>query len=242
MTYCLGVKLKSGLLAMSDSCITTGSQSSTASKLRVYQRGSDFIFLMTSGLRSVRDKVLCYFDDWFSVNESRLPNRLYEVVNAFGEQLKRVAKEDRDYLQSSGYDFNLNAIVGGKFANDSQAGMYLVYPEGNWIEVTESTPYAIIGNSGYGTPILARTLSYDSTLKFALKTGFLSFDSTRKSANDVDYPLDVLIYNQELKSLQKQRLDEEQMRGTSEQWEKLVTESVRSMDDTWMEAFALESS
>ena len=86
--------------------------------------------------------------------------------------------------------------------------LYLLYPEGNWIEIGEGSPFTIIGNSGYGKPILNRALNYESSLRFAFKTGFLSFDSTRVSANDVGYPIDVALYPRDSFKLEQHRLEE----------------------------------
>ena len=62
MTYCLGIKLKTGLVAVADTRITSGSETTTAKKVFVHKYGSYPIFIMTSGLRSVRDKVITYFE------------------------------------------------------------------------------------------------------------------------------------------------------------------------------------
>ena len=79
-------------------------------------------------------------------------------------------------------------------ANDKEHMLFLVYPQGSWVEIGKGTPYQIIGSPAYDKPILDRTLQYSDSLKFALKVGVLAFDSTRISAADVDSPLDVAIY------------------------------------------------
>ncbi len=48
--------------------------------------------------------------------------------------------------------------------------------------------------AGYGKPILDRTLHYQDPMRFAPKVGCLAFDSTRISAVNVDFPLDVVLY------------------------------------------------
>jgi putative proteasome-type protease len=68
---------------------------------------------MTSGLRSVRDKAITYFNEVLS-EQDRSFNKLYKAVNAFGEQVKRVAQEDKPSILAAGMHFNLNAIVGGQ--------------------------------------------------------------------------------------------------------------------------------
>ena len=193
MTYCLGIRVRRGLVAIADTRITSGTETTTAKKVSIHSNEHGTIFLMTSGLRSIRDKAVTYFEEILET-EGHEYDKMYNVVNSFGRQLRRVAKEDKAPLAESGLSFNLFTIVGGKLAQDKTHKMYLLYPEGNWIEIGEATPFTIIGNSGYGKPFLNRTLNYESSIRFALKTGFLSFDSTRVSANDVGYPIDVVIY------------------------------------------------
>lgn len=230
MTYCLGIKLRKGLVAIADTRITSGSDTTTAKKVFVHKYGKYPIFIMTSGLRSVRDKVICYFQELLDEKEGF--DKMYQAVNELGKQIKRVAEEDRAVLAKSGISFNIYTIVGGQMAKDEEPKLYLLYPEGNWIEIGESTPFMIIGNSGYGKPVLQRTLNYDSSLEFALKTGFLSFDSTRVSANDVGFPIDVLIFNKETFELEEHRLEEKDLKEITTFWAKRLKESVNAIPDS----------
>ena len=61
--------------------------------------------------------------------------------------MRRVIKEDKAALEEAGYGFNLFSIMGGQLAHDAEHKLYLIYPQGNWVEVTESTPYYVIGES-----------------------------------------------------------------------------------------------
>jgi len=58
MTFCVGMKVQDGLVGIADTRITTGTEYITARKLTIHQHGKHSIFIMTSGLRSVRDKAL----------------------------------------------------------------------------------------------------------------------------------------------------------------------------------------
>ena len=234
MTYCLGIKLKEGIVALSDTRITSGNETSTAEKYKIFQEGHQKIFIMTSGLRSVRDKALTYFSEILSHKLDEY-EKLYQAVNAFGEQIKRVAIEDKRSLVESGLEFNINTIVGGQLSGDKEHKLYLLYPEGNWIEIGNGYPFTIIGNSGYGTPVLRRTVTYNSSIPFALKTGFLSFDSTRVSANDVGYPLDVVIYRKDSAEIRVKRFLEEDLRSISNLWGQKLTQAVSEVPDEWIE-------
>ena len=141
----------------------------------------------------MRDKTLTYFEE--SLEDSDVEfDRLYKAVNNFSEQLRRVAEEDKAVLEAADYRFDLNVLVGGQLRHDKEHKLYLVYPQGNWVEIGAGTPYCIIGESGYGKPILDRTLKFSDSIPFALKVGCLAFDSTRISAANVDFPIDVIIY------------------------------------------------
>lgn len=234
MTFCLGIKLKEGLVAIADTRLTSGSETTTAKKIYVNEHGGHSLFVMTSGLRSVRDKALTYFKEVIEESKEGTFNKMYKAVNAFGNEVRRVATEDKESLNAAGLDFNLNAIVGGQLEGDSESKLFLLYPQGNWVEIGEATPFVIIGNSGYGKPILNRVIKYDTPMQFALKTGFLSFDSTRKSANDVDYPIDVIIYKNNSFNVKEHRFEKEDLQEVSLSWEKMLSESVNKIPDDWM--------
>jgi len=233
MTYCLGIKAASGLVAIADTRLTSGTEVSTNRKVSVHQLEHHSLFIMTSGLRSVRDKAITYFREVIAEKDQSF-NKLYKAVNAFGEQVRRVAKEDRHSLETAGLHFNLNAIVGGQLEDDDEHKLYLLYPEGNWVEVGTGSPFVIIGNSGYGKPLLYRNLTYQSSLQEALKIGYLSFDATRVSANDVDFPLDVVIYPKDSFRFTEHRLEKEDMDGVSHQWSALLNNSVQKLPNDWM--------
>ncbi len=234
MTYCLGIRVKKGLVALADTRISSGSETTTAKKISIHSNKHGSLFLMTSGLRSIRDKAVVYFEEVME-KEGKQYDKMYNVVNAFGSQLRRVASEDKDALAASGLSFNLFTIVGGKLSQDKEHKLYLLYPEGNWIEIGKATPFTIIGNSGYGKPILNRTLDYDSSIRFSLKTGFLSFDSTRVSASDVGFPIDVVIYKEETGELIEKRYEEKDLEGISSIWGDKLSQIIKEIPEDWID-------
>jgi len=130
--------------------------------------------------------------------------------------------------------FNLFTIVGGQLKDDDEHKLYLLYPEGNWVEVGQNTPFVIIGNSGYGKPILNRTLTYETSMSIALKTAFLSFDSTRVSANDVDFPIDVVLYKKDSFQMQEHRFEKEDLAKISELWAQELQAALQNIPEDWM--------
>jgi putative proteasome-type protease len=134
-----------------------------------------------------------------------------------------------------GLSFNLSAIVGGQLEKDKEHKLFLIYPEGNWIEVSEGSPFIIIGNSGYGKPILYRNINYNTPLDEVLRLGFLAFDSTRVSANDVDFPLDVLLYEKDSFNIVDHTYDKHDLEHISFQWNALLKNSVQKLPVDWID-------
>ena len=233
MTYCLAIKVKEGLVAIADTRITSGTDTTQKKKVYIEQRDKYSLFIMTSGLRSVRDKAVQYFKELLEEGENH--NKLYKAVNAFGAQVKRVAKEDRAELEQSGLKFNLHTIIGGQLKDDDEHKLFLLYPEGNWVELGEGAPFVVIGNSGHGKAILNRTLTSESSMHLALKTGFLSFDSTRASANDVDFPIDVVLYQNNTFSMVEHRYGKKDLENISDQWAEELKKALDNIPEEWME-------
>jgi putative proteasome-type protease len=232
MTYCLGIKVKEGLLAIADTRITSGTDTTIKKKITIEQKDKFSLFIMTSGLRSVRDKALVYFTELMETTEY---NKLYKAVNAFGEQIKRVAEEDRASLEKAGFKFDLNTIIGGQLKDDDEHKLFLLYPEGNWVELGNGAPYVIIGNSGHGKAILNRILDENSSLQLSLKTGFLSFDSTRVSSNNVDFPIDVAIYNRDSFHIIEKRYEKKDLEYISAQWAEELKSALEHIAEDWMD-------
>lgn len=240
MTFCLGITVEDGLVGLADTRITAGNEMTTAQKLSTYETESGAVFFMTSGLRSVRDKVATYFEEAL---ESGPPlDKLYKAVNIFSDLVRRVAREDREYLEASGLTFNIHVIMAGQFKGDATHKLYLIYPQGNWVEITPGTPYHIIGETGYGKPVLDRTLKHADSINFALKVGCLAFDSTRISAAGVDFPLDVVVYSKGSFNLVEHRFEQSDLAHISTWWQERLRESVHALPSEWIDAIAAKLS
>ncbi|WP_114395639.1 peptidase [Oleisolibacter albus] len=238
MTYCLGIKIREGLIALSDGRITAGSQVSAARKVAMVGLGEARFFVMTSGLRSVRDKTLAYLRRDIARREAEKPapfSSMLDAVTAFARCLRTVAAEDRAALEESGLSFNLHAIIGGRLSADAEPTIYLVYPEGNWIEVDDRTPYLSIGSTAYGKPILDRALRPETSMRTALKLAYLSFDSSRTSSADVGYPIDMLTFSTETGHWREGQFDYEELLAQRRWWNEQITElATRLPDGPWL--------
>ncbi|MEO7767992.1 MAG: hypothetical protein ABIS01_11220 [Ferruginibacter sp.] len=233
MTYCLGIKVKEGLVGISDTRISAGTSTTVKKKVLVVQNDHTSFFIMTSGLRSVRDKAVHYFKEL--IDTGIIYDKMYKAVNEFGEQIKRVANEDGEALTRSGYKFNLNAIVGGQLKGDEEHKLFLLYSEGNWVELDQGSPYAIIGNSGQGKAILNRVVNENITMRQALKAGYLSFDSTRVSSNDVEFPIDVVLYKKNSFHMTENRYEYNELEKISALWNEKLKRSLDEIPEEWMQ-------
>lgn len=235
MTFCLGINLEDGLVGLADTRVLAGRESTTAKKVATYQGPGFSFFIMNSGLRSLRDKALLYFEDAFS-KQTSVRERLFKVVNLFGAQVRRVAEEDARVLKEVDLSFNIHALIGGQMSSDSHHRLYLVYPEGNWVEIGQDTPYQIIGNSGFGKPILERSLTYTDPLLYAFKLGILAFDATRLCASDVDFPIDLLLYTPGSYEMIEHRYGREELAQISSWWQDRMRRAVDELPSPWVES------
>src|SRR5579863_4519561 len=235
MTFCLGITVEQGLIAIADTRLIAGNEYLVAKKTASYQGPGFAFFVMNSGLRSLRDKVLLYFEEAFA-RDTTARGRLYKVVNLYAAQVRRVAAEDGAALARAELSFNLFSLIGGQMADDSSHRLFLVYSEGNWVEIGPDTPYQIIGASGFGKPILERSLTRADSMLYAFKVGLLAFDATRLCAADVDYPMDVTLYSRGSFTLVEQRYKADDLREISNWWQERMRSAVHDLPSSWVEA------
>ena len=71
--------------------------------------------------------------------------------------------------------------------------LFLIYPEGNFIEASSDTPFFQIGELKYGRPIILRAYDRGMSFEDAVKLLMVSFDSTLKANLSVGMPLDLMV-------------------------------------------------
>ena len=235
MTFCLGITVDEGLVGIADTRVLSGHESLTAKKVATYEGPGFSFFVMTSGLRSLRDKILLCFEEAYA-RQTLVRDRLHKVVNLYASQVRRVAEEDGRALKEADFRFNIHSLVGGQMCGDSGHKLFLVYPEGNWVEIGPDTPYQIIGNSGFGKPIIERSLHRSDPMLYAFKLGILAFDATRLCAADVDFPLDLLLYRKGSFEMVEHRYEREDLRRISNWWQERMRSSVGELPSEWVES------
>ncbi|MBL4906514.1 MAG: hypothetical protein JKX94_03605 [Sneathiella sp.] len=235
MTYCLGIKVKDGMLCLADGRITSGNQVSSARKVSLFSTDERQVCIMTSGLRSLRDKAVAYFEEACEDEKNAHPERMLDLISLYTRCLRKVMDEDKEYLNSSGLYFDLHTIVAGQMKRDQAPKMYLIYPEGNWIEVNERAPHISIGSTSYGKPVLDRVITWETPLSTVLKAAYIAFDSTRVSAVDVGYPVDILTYASD-QVWREQQFEFDDLLSLRKWWNEQITRQIASMsDEPWAE-------
>lgn len=233
MTFCVGLQVEEGIVALADTQIVRGSEQVNKNKLALLQHGDRSLFTMTSGLRSVRDKTVCYVEE--TLREDPPPmSRLYQFANLFGSQLRRVKQEDGPSLAESGTAFNLHAIIGGCLPDDERPELFYVYPEGNWVEGAVDSPYFVIGRTYYGKPLLDRLLTYQTPIESAVVLAVLAFDATRSSVTDVDFPIDIAVMRVGDREPRFARFTEADLSDAMAWWSRRLVDSLAEIPADWL--------
>ena len=203
MTYCVGLILDRGLLFMSDTRTNAGVDNfSMTRKMFTFENpGERLITIMTAGNLATTQSVISLLEERSKAPEDRSPSILkapsmFQVARLVGSTLREVIEEAGTTGPVADSSFSATLMVGGQIAG-SDPRLFLIYPEGNFIEAGEETPFFQIGETKYGKPILVRT--YDPKMDFnvAAKLLLVSFDSTVKSNLSVGLPFDLQIYERD---------------------------------------------
>src|SRR5438105_1646600 len=109
MTFCLGISVDEGLVGIADTRVLSGNECLIARKTATYQGPGFSFFVMNSGLRSLRDKILLYFEEAFA-RETLARERLFKVVDLYARQVRRVSDEDREAIVRGELSFNAFAL------------------------------------------------------------------------------------------------------------------------------------
>lgn len=200
MTYCVGLRLDRGLMFMSDTRTNAGIDNvSSVRKMYTWEMPGDrMITLLSAGNLATTQTVVGLLEEHMKAANERNPS-IMEVPSMFaaaqlvGETVREVIKTSSDGGLQSEASFSATFILGGQVAGGNPR-MFLIYPEGNFIEATDDNPFFQIGEHKYGKPILVRAYKADMSFEEATKLMIVSFDSTLKSNLSVGLPLDMQTY------------------------------------------------
>jgi putative proteasome-type protease len=232
MTYCVGLLLNDGMVMLSDTRTNAGLDNiSTYRKMFVFENpGERVIAIMTAGSLSITQTTLArlreVIDNPDSDAESSIlkaPTML-KVAEIVGNMLATVRTEIDEKLSAMNQGATASMIVAGQRKGGAMR-LFLIYPEGNFIEATEDTPFLQIGEHKYGKPILDRVVKPTTSLADAQKAVLLSMDSTLRSNLSVGMPLDLCVIERDAcKVSMRRRIEagDAQFRAMSEAWSKAL--------------------
>jgi putative proteasome-type protease len=241
MTYCVGMVLDEGFVLMSDTRTNSGVDNISVFRKMFYwtKPGERIVALMTAGNLATTQAVIGKLEERNKTPGDRhnslleLPT-MFQVAAETGKLLRETVRETQDEngMQGKGR-FTASMIVVGQIKG-MEPRLFMVYPEGNFIEASFDTPFFQIGETKYGRPILIR--GYDRKMSFedAAKLLMVSFDSTLKANLSVGLPLDLLVVRRdEFKPLHERRIehDDPYFDAISSSWSEALRSAFHSLPD-----------
>jgi len=217
MTYCVAALTDQGIVFASDSRTNAGvDQLGIFSKMTVIDAPDDrvMVLLCAGNLASTQSVVsllkLRARNENGEINPKGLIGlrSLYDVAALVGDTMREVVTRDGPTLTQQNIDPGCTFILGGQIKGKAQR-LFLIYPQGNFIESSRDTNYFQIGETKYGKPIIDRVVKYETSLKDVAKCLLVSFNSTMRSSLSVGPPIDLLVYeNNSLSAAMKRRFTE----------------------------------
>lgn len=196
MTYCVGMLVEAGLVFMSDTRTNSG-----VDNIAMYRKlfnwtqpGESIVTLLTVGNLATTQSVVNSLNDRAAENGPLFgATSLFDVARLSGKLLREAigvtAGEDQAAAESK---FSATLILGGQVKGE-RPRLFMVYPEGNFIEAGADTPFFQAGETKYGKPILVRAYDPKMSVENAIKLLLVSFDSTIKANLSVGAPLDLQV-------------------------------------------------
>ncbi len=228
MTYCVGLKLKAGLVLLSDTRTNAGVDNiARFRKMFMFEEpGERVIALMTAGNLGITQGVITALTA--AVKRSKADpetesimtcETVYRAAQLVGETMREVQKRDRAEIEAQGAAADATIIMAGQ-RKGGELRLFLIYTAGNFIEAGDDTPYLQIGEHKYGKPILDRVIKPDTTLDEAIKAALVSMDSTLRSNLSVGMPLDLAVIpaNEYKAKVQRIESDHKEFRQISDSW------------------------
>jgi len=200
MSYCVALKLTRGLVFMSDT-LTNGGLDNISRYPKTFSwhvPGERQLILTTAGNLATSQAVVSILSEQTKARDERSPSILeaptmFQVARTVSQTLAEVIGTSARGQQQAESTFSATFILGGQIKGGAMR-LYLIYPEGNFIEVSDENPFFQIGETKYGRPILVRAFDPKMSFEDSIKLLMVSFDSTIKANLSVGLPLDLNIY------------------------------------------------
>jgi len=204
--------LNEGLVFASDSRTNAGvDHVSTFCKMTVMESpGEGVIVMLNSGNLATTQQVVSRIKQHATDSGQPLTSHssMFGVAELLGRELRKTIATTRNASpEQSDVDFSVTFLVGGQLQGEAPR-LFMVYPQGNFIESTADTPFFQIGESKYGKPILDRVIQPAISMSQAIKCALVSFDSTIKSNLSVGLPIDLaMVKSGDLRVTKRHRID-----------------------------------
>jgi putative proteasome-type protease len=204
MTYCVALRLRDGLVMLSDTRTNAGVDNiATFAKMHVVEvPGERVIAVMTSGNLAVTQSVVRHTTEGFKSPSSGAVESLSQVPSMFraaqlvGEAMRAVYHTHGEAMAAQNINFDASILLGGQIKG-REVRLFEIYAAGNFIEASEDTPFLQIGEHKYGKPILDRAARYDMDPYDAIMLVLVSMDATLRSNLTVGLPIDLLVYKKD---------------------------------------------
>lgn len=198
MTYCLAIKLESGLVFASDSRTNAGvDHISTYSKMHSWgiEGERQFILLSAGNLATTQAVVTRLRRDIEEQAETSLATVRYmnEAAEYIGSISTELQSRHSDSAMTAGFNPVASFIIGGQLKG-RPTDLFMIYPQGNYITAPEQTPFLQIGEIKYGKPILDRIINPKTAIEDAMRCALVSMDSTMRSNVTVGPPIELAVY------------------------------------------------
>ena len=238
MTYCVGLKLNRGLVFISDTLTNAGIDNINTNKkmFNWHEDNEKCIVLLTSGNLATSQATINLINEGIQDHENNeknilKANSMFQVARIIGKILRNISGEYASDGQAGENPYSSTFILGGQFKGQTHK-LFLIYPEGNFIESSEDQPFFQIGETKYGKPIIVR--AYDKSLDFgeAIKLLLVSFDSTMKANVSVGLPIDLCTLKKSSFIISnKIRIDQNNLyfKNISERWGTSLKEAIKSL-------------
>ena len=242
MTYCVGMLLDKGLVLMSDTRTNSGVDNiSVFRKMNSWSvPGERIIAVMTAGNLATTQGVISQLEERNKAITERHNSLLeaesmFQVATIVGKLLRETIAQckNENGEEASTPSFTASMIVAGQIKG-MEPRLFLVYPEGNFIEAGFDTPFFQIGETKYGRPIILRGYSRDMSFEDAVKLLMVSFDSTIKANLSVGLPLDLMVIERDnFEPTHKRRIgvDDPYYRAVSVGWSESLKLAFESLPD-----------
>jgi len=200
MTYCVGMMLDRGLVLMSDTRTNSGVDNISVFRKMFHWQvpGERIIAIMTAGNLATTQNVISQLEERTKAPDARHNSLLeadtmFQVAGIVGKLLNdTIRQREGTNGEEAAGRFAASIIVAGQI-RDMEPRLFMIYPEGNFIEASYDTPFFQIGETKYGRPIILRGYERSMSFEDAVKLLMVSFDSTLKANLSVGLPLDMLV-------------------------------------------------